>query len=319
MRALFLYLLLLYPAFVQAQAIDNSFAYKSINSDKYLRANYDNDYFSARDRFYTQGVHIEFVHPVFRHNPVNILFPTFRGVHTKYGIAIEHDAYTPTSIQSNFILYGDRPFAAALMLKSFAFAVNEGHNQKLSTALSLGVLGPAAGGREIQNYIHENTGNIIPQGWQYQVQNSPIINYQLNYERQLLSVKNYLLLNADGMIRAGTLSDKLSAGTTLMLGYFDPPFSDAREKVFSLYAYDHPAINAIAYDATLQGGLFNDNSPYTIAAKDISRLCFENRFGVALAYKWLHVEYFQTYLTKEFATQRGSHRWGGIQIAISPL
>ena len=48
---------------VSGQAMDNTLAYKNIPSNKYFRINYENDFFAAFDRDYTQGILIEKVHP----------------------------------------------------------------------------------------------------------------------------------------------------------------------------------------------------------------------------------------------------------------
>ncbi|RYE24409.1 MAG: lipid A deacylase LpxR family protein [Sphingobacteriales bacterium] len=317
MMRLFVTGCLLSIAFIsKAQVIDNTFSYKHIyNKEGYVRFNYDNDYFTARDRYYTQGLHLEIVSPALGRTFLKRLFPRFKDGYNKIGLAIEHDAYTPTSIQSNFIRYGDRPFAAALMLKPFSISTDNS-KQKLSASLSLGVLGPSAGGKEMQTGIHENTGNIIPKGWQYQVHNSPVVNYQLGYERLLFMAGNNFLINADAQARIGTLSNQVGIGGTIMAGLLESPFArNYASKKLHLYFYYRPSVQFIAFDATLQGGMFNNDSPYTIPASDISRFTFSNRAGIAFNYKALSLEYFQVLMTKEFETGR-LHRYGGIQIAV---
>ena len=41
---------------VSGQAMDNTLAYRNIPTDKYFRINYENDFFAAFDRDYTQGI-----------------------------------------------------------------------------------------------------------------------------------------------------------------------------------------------------------------------------------------------------------------------
>ncbi len=50
---------------VFAQAIDNTTASRNIDSNKYFRINYENDFFSGSDRDYTQGILVEKVKPSF--------------------------------------------------------------------------------------------------------------------------------------------------------------------------------------------------------------------------------------------------------------
>lgn len=298
-----------------AQAIDNLQAYKNINSDRYIRLNYENDFFTATDEYYTQGISLEVVSPAMKHNPLTWLLPAPGKWQTRYGLGIEHNGYTPTNTDFNDIRYGDRPFAGILVLKTFQLSTDKVHTQRFSSSLSTGVIGPLAGAGQMQRSIHKWLGNYTPHGWDNQVANDVVLNYQLSYEKQLLAYNRYVSFSANGLARFGTLSDKLGIGTTLMLGYFDNPFSNLKAGNFSIYAYDHPEVCIVGYDATLQGGVFDKDSPYTIAVGDVSRITFQNRWGIVLRYRQIHLEYFQSYLTKEFAGQH-DHKWGGIQVAV---
>jgi len=139
----------------------------------------------------------------------------------------------------------------------------------------------------------------------------------VGYEKELLAYKKVFSLSANGMARAGTLSDKAALGATLMAGYFDSPFSSTLVdgNNFRIYAYEHPSVNIVGYDATMQGGLFNKSSPYTIDAKNISRIVFENRFGFVVTYRRFYLEYFLQIYGKEFE-QGKVHNFGGVQVAF---
>ncbi len=298
-----------------AQAIDNLQAYKYINDDRYIRLNYENDFFTATDEYYTQGINLEVVSPAMHRNPLTHVLPVPKHWQTQYGFDIQHNGYTPTNTDNNDIRYGDRPFAGTLMLNTFGLSTDTVNRQRLSSSISTGVIGPLAGAGQMQRSIHKWLGNYTPHGWDNQVANDVILNYEVAYEKQLLSYSRYASLTASALGHAGTLTDKLGLGTTLMLGYFKDPFNNTQARHFTIYAYDHPKVELIGYDATLQGGVFNKESPYTIASYDISRITFQNRWGVVVQYRRIYLEYFQSYLTKEFAGEH-DHRWGGIQIAF---
>jgi len=316
LKALYL-VLTIFPLFVSAQEIDNTLSYKNINCDRYFRLSYENDFFSATDIYYTQGVSLEVVSPSLSTFPLNKLLLHPHYDNTRYGIALEHDGYTPTSIGHDEILYGDRPFAATLTFKSFQISTDTIKRQRLSTTLTAGIIGPAAGGAEMQTGIHRALNNVIPHGWPNQIHNDAVLNYQVDYEKQLISLGKIFSLDADGIARAGTLSDKAAVGFTLMMGYFNSPFQTtiANGKNFYIYAYDHPQVNVIGYDATLEGGLFNRSCPYTISASQLNRITFQNRFGFVLQYRRIYLEYFQSYLSREFNTGN-YHVWGGVQVAL---
>jgi len=309
--------LLLLPSLCPAQAIDNTLSYKSINSDSYFRINYENDFFSGTDLYYTQGIHLELVSPWVKHFPFSWLLLHPHYSYIRYGIGVEHDGYTPRSYSNPDILYGDRPYAGCFFLKTFLTATDSTHNQRWSTAISTGVIGQAAGGMEMQTAIHRWLHDVTPRGWPNQIHNDAIINYQADYEKQLLSYGHIFSLDADAMARAGTLSDKAAIGTTLMVGYFDSPFktTTATKNNFRIYAYEHPEIDLVGYDATLQGGMFDHTSPYTIPAANITRTTFQNRFGIVVIYRRFYLEYFQSLITREFTTE-DYHVWGGVQVAF---
>ena len=303
---------------LSAQRIDNTASFLDINSDKYFRFHYENDYFTATDKYYTQGVNLEFVHPCLQKNPLTKTLLRFKESPVKYGLSIEQNGYTPTSISHDDILYGDRPFAANLILKTFIVSTDTMHKKRLSAILSTGFIGPAAFGEEEQRGIHHALKNIEPHGWQHQIQNDIILNYALNYDKQLIHYKNYFLLNANAQINVGTLNDKATVGFTMMLGKMNNPFMniDKTNKNFQFYVFSQSLVSAIAYDETLQGGLFNRSSPYTIPAQQMSRLTLQDNFGVVMMVRRIYLEYDQSILSKEFKTGK-FHRWGGIKVGFS--
>lgn len=310
--------LLLLPLIVGAQAIDNTLSVKHIHEERYIRFNYENDFFSATDKYYTQGMHLELVSPAMKYFPLGKLLPHPKWANTLHGIGIEHNGYTPTAIEKEAILYGDRPFAACLFLKTFRISTDPVNRQRFSSSIITGVIGQAAGGKEMQEGIHKWTNNITPQGWHNQVNNDIILNYQAGYEKQLWSFRKALSLSMDGMARIGTFSNKAAIGGTIMIGHFESPFTNApaNRKNLRIYAYEHPEINVTVYDATLQGGMFNKSSPYTINAANITPITFQNRFGFVVIYKGLCLEYFQSMRSSDFKTGN-YHVWGGIQIAVA--
>lgn len=301
----------------QGQAIDNALSYKNINNTPYFRLNYENDYFSATDYYYTQGIVLELGTPALKRSPLYKLLATPVMGHTTCNISLEHDVYTPCSINSYDIIYGERPFSACLFLKAQKITIDTLRKRRFSAGLTTGIIGPGAGAEELQTAVHRTLPhNSAPIGWSNQVQNDVIVNYQVNFEKRLYAYRNFFELSGYCIARAGTLSDKLAGGIILQAGYFDSPFALTanRRKNFRLYAYLHPQINVIGYDATLQGGIFNKKSPYVISQRDIARGTFQNRYGFVLVYRGIFLEYFQSFITSEF--RRGiDHRWGGIQIA----
>lgn len=299
---------------VHAQLMNNAVSYRSISHTNYVRHSYDNDFFTATDKYYTQGINMEVVTPGFSKLPARyILFHPANST-VQYGLALQHNAYTPTSITDANIRYGDRPYAAALMLQPFTISTNEAQRQRITSMLSLGVTGQIAGGQWMQETIHRNLRNVMPQGWQYQVANGPLINYRIFYEKSLLHINNIMELSGTALADAGTLQTKAGIGANIMLGYFESAYKAERKRRFAAYIYAHAQAYAIGYDATLQGNMFRNNI-YTVSSSSITRLTGENKLGFVLRYGGIYLEYYQAQLTKEFTTGN-PHSWGGVLLGV---
>lgn len=302
----------------RAQLIDNSSTFRNIGRKSYFRFHYDNDYFTKTDEYYSQGITFELVHPAIKRSPLaKLLWKPF-GSTPQYGITFNLFGHTPTSILSDSILYGDRPFNADISLKTFLVQVDEARHQQISTAFSIGAMGNPALGYEIQYNIHKWTDNPLPHGWEYQVKTDIILNYQLNYEKQLVAAGNHFLLNAAAEARLGTLNTALSGGFNLMAGRFNKRFTaaNATKRKAEYYFYTQSRVNMIGYDATMQGGLFNRKSPYVIAAADINRVTYQADAGIIVNFRKLYLSYTQSILTREFRTGT-YHRWGGISVGFA--
>jgi hypothetical protein len=315
-HALLLFFLIVSPFCLIAQKIDNTASFRDVKTERYFRFNYDNDYFASRDQDYTQGYNFELVSPAMQHNPINKILLIPKNSKSQYGISIEHIGFTAFNIGSPSIQYGDRPFAAAIMLKSFTIATDTIHTSRWTSSLNLGLIGPGAFGKEMQVAIHEATGNTIPQGWQNQIRNDVVLNYEVSYEKQLLRYTNVFSLQSNTTLRIGTLFTNASFGINTTFGIINAPFSSLRtKKRFAIYGYAQPIINVIGYDATLQGGLFNTKSPYTIPHSQMERLIGQVNYGIVLQTRTLFLEYSRVIITREFESGTSS-KWGGIKIGF---
>ena len=270
------------------------------------------------DEYYSQGVNLEFVAPSLQKFPLAWLLVKNKYLPTLTGIALEHQGFTPTNIITGEVLQNDRPYSSSLMLKTFSVVSNQHTNHRLATQLSLGVMGPWAMGKEIQIAIHEKINpDKVPKGWKNQVHNDIIINYQINYEHGLWIKRNFII-TAKGGAKAGTYNTGLTSSFAFMGGLFDNPFQFAttRDKNFQVYLYAEPQLNFVVFDATLQGGVFNNHNPYTLDRNEISRLVFQQNVGLVVKISDFILEYSQTVMTREFKT--GSpHSWGSIRIACA--
>jgi lipid A 3-O-deacylase len=318
-KTLFIILFVLFSAGSFAQSVDSSMQLKG---ERYFRFNYDNDFFSATDRYYTQGIRVELILPVFKRSPLSAtLIPLKKSSKNYYGLALQQDGFTPISIRHDSIQYGERPYASVFFLSSFLVSINKESQKRLTSQLDLGVIGPNGYGEQEQKGIHHATNNFQPLGWEYQIANDVILNYSLNYEKGFLIRKNFELI---GLIegRLGTLYDDLSIGSTMRIGLMHNYFENLgltngniTNRKFQCYLFIREKAKAVGYNATMQGGVFNKKSVYTIPAKDVNRVVGIAYVGISIAYKRISIEYTKAYISPEFY-QGLAHSWGHCNISF---
>jgi hypothetical protein len=316
-KIVILVLLIVNATVLYSQKIDTMASFRDISSDCYFRFSLDDDYFASSDQNYTGGYDFEIVDPVLRKNPITSLFLKPKNSIYKYGLSFEQIVFTPDCISSPEVQIGDRPYAVAIMLKSSIIAIDTIHKSRLNSSLNLGLIGPGAFGKEIQTNIHRVTGNTIPHGWCHQIQNDIVLNYEISYERQLIRYTNLFSLQASSTVRLGTLFTNASVGLNATVGLINSPFSSIHRKhKFQIYVYSQLVGSVIGYDATLQGGVFDRNSCYTISNSEIERFTAQHNFGIVLQKNSCYLEYSMTGITREFETG-DSANWGSIKFGIT--
>ncbi len=288
--------------------------------DKLVRFNYDNDYFSATDRYYTQGVRLEIITPIFQKISIPFLFIKLKKSTSLFtGIAIERDGFTPSSIRIDSIPVGNRPYAATMFLSNFQIAMDEVKHTRITSQVDIGIMGPAVGGKEEQKGIHYAIGDLLPLGWQYQISNDLILNYTAIYEKGLFH-KNYLIATGFAQGRLGTLYTDASVGTMFRVGYMNNYFANlgitkqANAKKFQLYGFAKVIGKVVGYNATMEGGLFS-NSIYTLPASSINRFVGQTFLGIVISYKRFQLEYTKAYLSQEYSNGF-THSWGHCNISF---
>ena len=299
---------------------------RPISAVRLLRYTYANDLFFRTDYYFTQGMALTLVHPALARLPMRRLLAAGpRGSTQQHGLALRYDGFTPLRIQDAFVRVGDRPYAAYLNASFFRIGNHPGRHQRLTTALEIGFIGPAAGGKELQTAIHRATGNAEPRGWDYQVRNAPIIGYRAAYELLLLAAGRHAELLGEAEASLGTLYTHAGAGLHLRLGKFRSFFANPSPAnaglnpgppPWQLYGEATLTGRLIGYDATLQGSPFGSRDPYTLAAGEVRRAVLRSSGGAVLNHGGLSFAATATWISPEFAGAR-SHRWGQLGVAVA--
>jgi lipid A 3-O-deacylase len=299
-----------------------------LSREKFLRISFDNDILDYTDRFYTNGIRFDYISPVFQQFPLSkLMVPYWRSGTNYYGISLVQNMYTPSTTKVDGILFGDRPYAAYLYLGTFKITNDPLRQFRQTSELDIGVIGSYSFGEYIQKSFHnEVPTNSVPLGWEYQIKNDLVLNYHLSYEKGIYDRKNIdIILNGTGAL--GTLYTNVSGGFLFRTGLQNPYFvnlgqakrktnkeNHLRNTQFIFFVTSRGKL--IGYDATLQGGLFNKSSEYTLSSSDISRLVYQGSAGITIVYSGVRLDIEQFILSPEF--QDGLwHKWVHLAFTFS--
>lgn len=283
---------------------------------RFFEVGWANDFIFQTDYYYSNGLNLAIYTPFFEKSPLNfIMLPNGKSQHVWYALTITQDFFTPRNTFNEGVNYYDRPYASYLLVGHRKVVSNAQKQLKWSSEIQVGMLGKFSGGRSIQNGIH----NILPTskpalGWENQIASDLAINYSAQIEKGYYINKN-LLLVPSATARLGIPYTDLSGGFQFRAGRFHDYFSSLgvnRNKDWELYAFADLSGRVVAYNATLQGGLFNE-SPHTL--NTINPFVSDVSLGFVWSLKGFTFEYGQHLVSPEFKGGR-SHKWGYISFKI---
>ncbi len=285
--------------------------------DKYISFAWENDLYFQRDYYYTNGFQIDFFHDKLKQSPINRILIPFRnrgkGISWS-GLQLRQEIFTPKDLAVDSISTGDHPYSSTLTLAQHSVFVLPDKHVRLVSGLRVGVLGPASLGFKTQELAHlVSNPSRPPQGWDYQVRNDLIVNYDLQVEKGIIHQKS-ALFGVKGKGRLGTLHTDLEAGLWFRFdardGYFQrlgPKGGPGLNVVFGLSA----SASYVFYDATLQGGVINRNSPYIVAPDQMIRY-LGNMEGLLTFELYQHQLEFYTQISSLRFQLAKPHAWMGI-------
>ena len=133
------------------------------------------------DNYYTSGERIAYVSPTgaLPDSFANLGHQLFGDGKQRFAIELSQQILTPRLTKLTNPPLSDRPYAGVLM--GTVTFIQDTDSTRTALGLSLGVIGPSAGGRDVQNGFHSLIGQGDVRGWNTQIQDQPLI--QLAAER----------------------------------------------------------------------------------------------------------------------------------------
>jgi lipid A 3-O-deacylase len=294
---------------VSSQTYRNEFGFKSEN-DSYLA--------QGSDRYYTNGLFINFRRALDQTKLKD-------GLEKKiYEVSVGQRMYNPISGYAPNPLTQDRPFAGYLYAGG-ALSWFKSNESVLKASAEIGIVGPSSLAEDGQKLLHKTVGFYELAGWEYQIKDEVAINLSVQYTKLIHRlVDNAADISFEGYVNAGTTFSGAGAGILLRAGSINQLFNtsylnssignNAKTKSLvprEIFFYVKPQLNFVAYDATVQGSMFKNNSPITF---DVKPIVFAQQLGFNFSSQRFTVDFGVIFKTKEIESSARAHQWGAISM-----
>jgi lipid A 3-O-deacylase len=281
------------------------------------------------DRFYTNGLRLGWTSPdgTVPGFLVNLGHTLWGDGQQRVAFDLSQQIYTPAETQLVIPDPHDRPYAG-LLLGNFSLLSDTDDSRSVLT-LSLGLVGPGAGGEWLQNGFHNLIGQETNKGWGSQIQNTPAI--EILHERTWrLPIRTLGGLETDALpsltVALGNLRTYLQTGISFRIGQglgsdFGVPRvrpgqsgGDAYTptRPFAWYFFGGADGQAVAYDLLLQSNPFR-SGPHVSPVWDVGEL----QTGFAIIAYGMRLSLAYVIQTQEFQGQTGGlHQFGSASISF---
>jgi hypothetical protein len=286
---------------------------------------------SARltDRDYVNGIRLGYATPEGGEPKLlaGVAQAMWPGGAVRFSFDLSQQIYTPANTQANPPPPGDRPYAG-VALATFGLTRDVADSRSL-LALSLGLIGPDALARQVQNGFHDLIGQGHTEGWADQIHDEPVA--------ELTSARTWRLatgtlggLETDALpdlaFGLGNLRIYGQTGLTLRLGQgLDSDYGVARiapgpsgwdafrpTRPVAWYVFAGADGQAVGHDITLDGNDFRSSAHVTPTP-----FVGELQGGLAVIAFGTRLTYTQVVQTQEFKHQKGGpHQFGSLALSV---
>lgn len=317
----------------------------------FITMHVENDLFANianTDRHYTNGLKLSWLSAPTNDMPDWLktlsappLFSAFTndenitGVSRRMGFAISHVIFTPDDTDTAAPVPNDRPYAAWLhaTLSLESIRSNDlGEAWQDQWKLDLGVIGPSAGGKEVQNNWHKLIGAEESRGWDNQLKDELGVN--LSFERawrsNLFGTPQLFGLATDvipyGTVAVGNVATYAGLGGIWRIGPslpddFGPPriYPSAggsewfhTSTGFDWYLFAGIEGRAVARDIFLDGNTFRDSM-----SVDSRPLVGDFKLGAVAVLGSARLSFTHNFRTREFYGQPKMDQFGSLVLGYA--
>jgi len=294
---------------IYAQTYKDQFTLTDDN-DQYINPNHD--------RYYTDGIILTLTHALKR--PQSDTGLVKKIIEYQFGQQI----YNPSTGHVWKPSLFDRPFTGYLFIGTSLnwLYANEG---ALKINAQLGTIGPDALGEQVQVGFHK-LFKLYPVGpWKvYQLNNEVGLNLDLDYKKLLYRIpENWFDISADPEVRLGNTFTNANAAVLLRFGELGKLFESAstNSRVSSsangtqkheFYFFAEPQFSYVAYNATIEGGLFSNDKGPTFG---IYHYVFTQQLGLQFSSARWSASYTAFIRTREVKSTALGDQWASLNLA----
>jgi hypothetical protein len=245
----------------------------------------------------------------------------------RVSLDISQSLFTPRNTQLRYPSQNDHPYAGILGITGAL--IHDTGSARTVLSVMVGLVGPGAGGENVQNGFHNLIGDTPNRGWSTQLHNEPL--FEITPERTWrvpLGTFQDIAFDALPNVKVGFGLERnyAQAGVILRMGQgldsdygvsrIGPGFSgtDAYTPTqpFVWYVFAGADGQAVGTDVTLTGNNFQ-SSRHVAAKWDVGEL----EAGAALIYRGVRVTYTQVWQTQEFRTAKaGLFNFGSLAASV---
>jgi lipid A 3-O-deacylase len=245
----------------------------------------------------------------------------------RIGFLLSQQMYTPASTQLAIPDPHDRPYAG-LLLGNLSLLSDTDRSRSV-LMLSIGLAGPSAGAKDLQNGFHSLIGQPTVKGWNSQVPNTPAVEL-LSGRTWRLHIAEFGVLETDVLpsmtVAVGDVRDYAQVGVTFRIGQgLSSDFGVSRlrpglsgedayvqTRSFAWYVFGGVDGQAVAYDLLLQSSPFR-SGPHVDPVWDVG----EAQAGFAILAYGMRFSLTYAAQTQEFQGQHGGlHQFGSAALSV---
>ncbi len=290
---------------------------------------YENDVFNGTDQNYTNGVSIQYTDTLNRvpHGVRYAAAPFIDpGANIRVTYQLGQNMYTPQDIEQKIPDPEDRPYAGWLYGSVGVLADTD--DSLTSLQLSLGVVGPAALGEQVQSFVHSAIDTREPRGWDSQLKNEPalLLTFERKWAERLVGEPYGFQIDASPYVGGalGNVFTHANGGLTFRLGYdlpkndYGPPriqpatpgsgFFEPTDS-FGWYLFAGVEARAVARNIFLDGNTFRDS-----ASVDKNLLVGDLSYGLVFTVGQARISLTQVLRSPEIASDSDISRFTSLGV-----